>query len=305
MTYKYNQWYKLLLLLLTNDNAHWRHDVKAATESLSKSCWPHHSPWTTVVQKVGDDSGSRQWKYADTTGRTISNAKILIYFSNQIYECNFIKQHSVTLLWFEISKMMIAVVKNKFNVSFPIIYWHIFVPYYCQGDHWPPPRQHCEMHCNIFLNSSSHSTSCYPLKAYISTKYWCSPKRELSNGEILSWTAVWFCSIISTMSRWVVGVYSLQHGYWHWRDVKVFIVSRLCTMSRQQVTECAVGSCQSSRVRSLRRLPATDRPAEPSSTAAHRHTCTNAYTKPSSTTVYRQSTDNGRGICWNQFLQAP
>ena len=34
----------------------------------------------------------------------LSNAKILIYFSNKIYKNNFIK-----LLWFEITKMLIAV----------------------------------------------------------------------------------------------------------------------------------------------------------------------------------------------------
>jgi len=42
-------------------------------------------------------------------GLTISNAKILIYFSNKICRSNFIKQHSEKLLWFEITKMLIAV----------------------------------------------------------------------------------------------------------------------------------------------------------------------------------------------------
>jgi len=37
----------------------------------------------------------------------ISDAKILIHFSNKIYGRNFIKQHW-KLLWFEIAKILIA-----------------------------------------------------------------------------------------------------------------------------------------------------------------------------------------------------
>jgi len=43
--------------------------------------------------------------------------KYKIYFSNKIYDSDFIKQHSRKLLWFEISKMLIAVLKDKFIVS--------------------------------------------------------------------------------------------------------------------------------------------------------------------------------------------
>jgi len=46
-------------------------------------------------------------------------------FSNKIYGSNFIKQQ----LSFEISKMLIAVLKTKFIVSFVVIFRHTFVPY--------------------------------------------------------------------------------------------------------------------------------------------------------------------------------
>jgi len=41
--------------------------------------------------------------------QAISNAKILTYLSNKIYENNLIKQDSETATWFEITKMLIAV----------------------------------------------------------------------------------------------------------------------------------------------------------------------------------------------------
>jgi len=44
-----------------------------------------------------------------------------MYFSNKIYGNNFINQHS-KLLWFDIAKMLIAVLENKFIVSFIIIF---------------------------------------------------------------------------------------------------------------------------------------------------------------------------------------
>ena len=53
----------------------------------------------------------------------IFNARILIHFSNKIYGSNYIKQHCTRkLLHFEITKMLIAVLKNKFNVSLIIIF---------------------------------------------------------------------------------------------------------------------------------------------------------------------------------------
>ena len=65
---------------------------------------------------------------ADTTtaqcrfpGLAISNAKIRIYFSDKVYGSYSIKQHSQKLLWFEISKMLFAVLKTKFILSFVII----------------------------------------------------------------------------------------------------------------------------------------------------------------------------------------
>ena len=42
-------------------------------------------------------------------GLAISYAKVQIYFSNKIYESDFIEQHSETVMVFEITKMLIAV----------------------------------------------------------------------------------------------------------------------------------------------------------------------------------------------------
>jgi len=47
--------------------------------------------------------------------------KLLIYFSNKLYGSNFIKQYS-KLLWFEITKMLIAVKKKFYCVPFIIIF---------------------------------------------------------------------------------------------------------------------------------------------------------------------------------------
>ena len=53
-------------------------------------------------------------------GLVISNAEILIYFSNKIYTEATFSNSTRKLLWFEISKTPIAV-KNKFIVLFIII----------------------------------------------------------------------------------------------------------------------------------------------------------------------------------------
>jgi len=45
-----------------------------------------------------------------------------MYLSNQIYGSSFIEQHSETLLWFEIAKMLIVVLKSIFIVSFITIF---------------------------------------------------------------------------------------------------------------------------------------------------------------------------------------
>jgi len=60
---------------------------------------------------IGNESVSIRLAQCWFPGLAISDAKILICFSNKIHGSNFIKQHSETvkLLWFEITNMLIAV----------------------------------------------------------------------------------------------------------------------------------------------------------------------------------------------------
>ena len=60
-------------------------------------------------------------------GRAISNAKMKIYFSNEIYGSNFINSNR-KLLWFEITKMLIAGFKNRYIVSLIIILGTLLFP---------------------------------------------------------------------------------------------------------------------------------------------------------------------------------
>jgi len=53
---------------------------------------------------------------------------IFFVFSNKIHGGNFVKRHSRKLFWFEITKMLIAVFRNKFIVSFIIIFSTLSFP---------------------------------------------------------------------------------------------------------------------------------------------------------------------------------
>ena len=55
-------------------------------------------------------------------GLAISNAKIWIYFSNKKFTEAILSDSNQKLLWFEISKMLIAVLKDKFIVLSIIIF---------------------------------------------------------------------------------------------------------------------------------------------------------------------------------------
>ena len=57
-----------------------------------------------ICQPIGNESVPIQLAQCWFPGLAISNAKLLIYFSNKIYESNFIK-----LLRLEITKTLIAV----------------------------------------------------------------------------------------------------------------------------------------------------------------------------------------------------
>jgi len=50
-----------------------------------------------------------------------------------MYGSNFIKQHSETIIWFEVSKVLIAVLKNKFIYVIHYNFWQTFVPYNFSG----------------------------------------------------------------------------------------------------------------------------------------------------------------------------
>ena len=51
-----------------------------------------------------------------------------IYISNKVHGNNAVKQHSETVKWFEMTKMLIAVLGNKFIVSFIIIFGTLSFP---------------------------------------------------------------------------------------------------------------------------------------------------------------------------------
>ena len=61
-------------------------------------------------------------------------------FQTKIYRSNFIKQHTETVI-FEITKMLIAVLKNKYIVLLIIIFHHTFFPNRCGLSLHMPPIQ--------------------------------------------------------------------------------------------------------------------------------------------------------------------
>jgi len=54
--------------------------------------------WQNIEVKIGNESAPIQLAQCRFPGLAISNAKVLIYFSNKIYGRNFIKQHSETVM---------------------------------------------------------------------------------------------------------------------------------------------------------------------------------------------------------------
>jgi len=55
-------------------------------------------PTLKLQVHIGNESAPIQLAQCRFSGLVISNAKILIHFSNKIYESNFIKQHSETVM---------------------------------------------------------------------------------------------------------------------------------------------------------------------------------------------------------------
>ena len=65
------------------------------------------TPWRHLTPCIGNESVPIQLAQRRFPG---SNAKMLINFSNKIHGSNFVKPNNTRkLLWFEISKMLIAV----------------------------------------------------------------------------------------------------------------------------------------------------------------------------------------------------
>ena len=61
-------------------------------------------------------------------GLAVSSAKIQIYFFQIKYTAALLPSSTRKLLWFEITKMLIAVFLNKFIVSFIIIFGTFSLP---------------------------------------------------------------------------------------------------------------------------------------------------------------------------------
>jgi len=76
--------------------------------------------FTDHISVTGNESVPMQLAQCRFHGLVISNAEILIYFSNRIYTEATLSNSTRKLLWFEISKTPIAV-KNKFIVLFIIM----------------------------------------------------------------------------------------------------------------------------------------------------------------------------------------
>ena len=74
----------------------------------TRSAYASIRHFTACVQietgAIGNKSVPIQLAKCWFPGLAISNAKILIYYSNKIYGSNFIKKHTRQLLWFEITE---------------------------------------------------------------------------------------------------------------------------------------------------------------------------------------------------------
>ena len=90
--------------------------------------------WTCCVTRIfgaraeaiRNESVPIQLAQCSFPGLAISDAKIEIYFSNKIHGSNF-SDSTGKLLWFEMTKMLIAVKKR--NLSCYCNFWHTFIPY--------------------------------------------------------------------------------------------------------------------------------------------------------------------------------
>jgi len=82
---------------------------------------------SSVGHTVGNESVPIQWALCWFPGLAISDAKILINLSNKIYGNNF-SYSTRKLLWFEITRMLIAVIVKNSIVSFSIIFGTLSFP---------------------------------------------------------------------------------------------------------------------------------------------------------------------------------
>jgi len=80
-----------------------------------------------MCAQIGNESSPIQLAQCRSLGLAISNAKILVYFSNKIHGSN-LSNSTRKLLQFEITEMLIAVLEKKFTVIY-YNFRHTFVPY--------------------------------------------------------------------------------------------------------------------------------------------------------------------------------
>jgi len=78
---------------------------------MTFKCTTVYVGYSSSVVSIGNESAPIQLAQCLLPGLAIFNAKILIYFSNKIYESNFMKQLALgnCMLWFEITKTLIAI----------------------------------------------------------------------------------------------------------------------------------------------------------------------------------------------------
>jgi len=93
-------------------------------------------------------------------GLAISNAKILIYFSNKIHRSNFIKQHSETVMVWNYRKCWL-----QFKKKYCVIYynfWYTFVP-----SEWPVgSTHHKQVSTQTLLVCCSHNAKMDTVYSY-------------------------------------------------------------------------------------------------------------------------------------------
>jgi len=109
-------------------------DAVSMLVSLCVTACAFGAHWLLVnfSQTVANESAPIQLAQCRFPGLAISNAKILIYFSNKIYGSNFIKPHSETVMVWNYQNADCSL-RRKFYCVIYCNFRHIFVPYTAQS----------------------------------------------------------------------------------------------------------------------------------------------------------------------------